>query len=94
MFDMTREVSIAGTVTNVSYRNPHVFLRVDARNDKGELVSWAIEMSNISNMQSKGIYGGTLKVGDVVTVKFNPLKDGRYGGNYTSVTAADGKVYE
>ena len=31
---------------------------------------------------------------DVVSVKVNPLKDGRFGGNYTSVTAADGKVYE
>jgi hypothetical protein len=29
-----------------------------------------------------------------VTVKVNPLKDGRFGGNYTSVTAADGKTYE
>ena len=94
MFDMTREVSVSGTVTNVSYRNPHVFLHVDARNDSGVVVSWAIEMSNISNMQSRGIYGGTFKVGDVITVKFNPLKDGKYGGNYTSVIAADGKVYE
>jgi hypothetical protein len=94
MFDMTREVSIAGTVTTVSYRNPHVFLHVDARNDSGQVVSWAIEMSNISNMQSRGIYGGTFKVGDAITVKFNPLKDGKYGGNYTSIVAADGKVYE
>jgi hypothetical protein len=94
MFDMTREVSVSGTVTNVSYRNPHVFLHLDAKNDKGEVVSWAIEMSNISNMQSRGIYGGTFKVGDRITVKFNPLKDGKYGGNYTSVIAADGKVYE
>ena len=36
----------------------------------------------------------TFKVGDLITVKFNPLKDGKYGGNYTSVIAADGKVYE
>jgi hypothetical protein len=33
-------------------------------------------------------------VGDTVTVKINPLKNGRLGGNYTSVTAADGKTYE
>jgi len=30
----------------------------------------------------------------VVTVKLNPLKNGRPGGNYTSVTAADGKIYQ
>jgi hypothetical protein len=94
MFDMTREVTITGTVTIFSYRNPHVFLHVDVKDERGEVVSWAVEMSNISNMQSRGVFGSTFKVGDVVSVKVNPLKDGRFGGNYTSVTAADGKVYE
>ncbi len=94
MFDMTREVEITGTVTIVSFRNPHVFLHVDAKDEKGQIVSWAVEMSNISNMQSRGIHGGTFKVGDVVTVKVNPLRDGKPGGNYTSIIAADGKVYE
>ena len=94
MFDMTKEVTITGTVTNYSYRNPHVFLHLEIRNDKGEVTSWAIEMSNISNMQSRGIYLSTFKPGDVITVKINPLRDGRLGGNYTSVTAADGKTYQ
>ena len=94
MFDMSREVTITGTVTSFSYRNPHVFLYLDVKDEKGGTVSWAVEMSNISNTQSRGIYQSTFKVGDVVTVKLNPLKDGRLGGNYTSVTAADGKTYE
>lgn len=94
MFDMTKEVAITGTVTNYSYRNPHVFLHIDVKDQKGEVTSWAVEMSNISNMQSRGIYLSTFKPGDVITVKINPLRDGRLGGNYTSVTAADGKVYE
>jgi hypothetical protein len=94
MFDMAREVTITGTVTTYSYRNPHVFLHLDVKGDKNETVSWAVEMSNISNMQNRGVFASTFRVGDVVTVKINPLKDGRLGGNYTSVTAADGKVYE
>ena len=94
MFDTSREVAITGTVTGVSYRNPHVFLYIDAKSDNGGVVSWAIEMSNITNMQRRGIHQSTFKVGDVVTVKVNPLKDGRFGGNYTSVTTASGKTYE
>jgi len=94
MFDMSREATITGTVTSFSYRNPHVFLYVDVKDEKGQVVSWAVEMSNIANMQSRGIYLSTFKAGDVVTVKINPLKDGRLGGNYTSVTAANGKTYE
>ncbi len=94
MFDMSREVTITGTVSTYSYRNPHVFLNLDVKNDKGEVASWAIEMSNISQMQSRGIFPSTFKPGDVVTVKINPLRDGRLGGNYTTVTAADGKTYQ
>ena len=94
MFDTSREVTVTGTVTVFSYRNPHVFLHLDVKDDKGVVTSWAIEMSNIGNMQTRGIHRSTFKVGDMVTVKINPLKDGRPGGNYTSVIAADGKTYE
>ena len=94
MFDTSREVAVTGAVTNFIYRNPHVFLYVDVKDEKGEVMSFAVEMSNIANMERRGIYRSTFKVGDVITVKVNPLRDGRAGGNYTSVTAADGKVYD
>jgi Family of unknown function (DUF6152) len=94
MFDMTREVSVTGTVTAYAYRNPHVFLYIDVKADDGTVQNWAVEMSNISNMESRGIYLSTFKPGDTITVKLNPLRDGRPGGNYTSVVAADGKKYD
>ena len=94
MFDHAMEKSVTGTVTSFSYRNPHVFLYLDVKGPDGTIVKWAIEMSNIENMRSRGIVQSTFKAGDVVTVKVNPLKDGRPGGNYTSVTAADGKMYQ
>jgi hypothetical protein len=94
MFDTSREVTITGTVTNFVYRNPHVFLYVDVKNDKGEVQGWSVEMSNIANMERRGIYRSTFKTGDVVTVKINPLHDGRPGGNYTSITTADGKTLD
>lgn len=34
MFDTSREVTIVGTVTNFSYRNPHVFLHVHVRDGR------------------------------------------------------------
>ena len=94
MFDHSKEVTVTGTVTSFVYRNPHVFLYMDVKGEDGKVVNWAIEMSNISNMESRGIYASTFKVRDVVTVKVYPLKDGRPGGNYVSVTAADGKTYD
>jgi hypothetical protein len=94
MFDTSREVTITGSVTNYSFRNPHVFLYLDVKGDDGQVVSWTVEMSNISNMERRGIYRSTFKPGEVVTIKLNPLRDGRPGGNYTSATGADGKSYD
>ena len=94
MFDTSREATITGTVTSFVFRNPHVFLYVDVKSSSGAIQSWSVEMSNISNMERRGIYASTFKVCDLVTVKVNPLKDGRAGGNYTSVTTADGKTLE
>ena len=94
MFNMTKETTLTGTVTNYSYRNPHVFLYIDVKGEDGKVTPWSIEMSNISNMERRGIFRSTFKVGDVVTVKVNPLDDGRPGGNYTSITTADGKTFD
>jgi hypothetical protein len=44
--------------------------------------------------EETGRHRSTFKPGDLVTVKINPLKDGRPGGNYTSVTTADGKTLD
>ena len=94
MFDHTKDVTLTGTVTVFEFVNPHASLYLDVKNDKGETVNYWFEMSNVPNMISRGIGKTTLKYGDAVTVKFHPLKDGRPGGNYVSITTAQGKFYD
>ena len=94
MFDHGREVTLSGTVTQFVFRNPHAFLYFDVTTDKGEVVNYWIEMSNLTNMIRRGVGQGTFKPGDKVTVNFYPLKDGRPGGSYTTILAADGKTYQ
>ena len=94
MFDHTKDVTLTGKVTVFEFVNPHASLYVDVKNDKGETVNYWFEMSNVPNMITRGIGKTTLKYGDTVTVKFHPLKDGRPGGNYVSITTDQGKFYE
>ena len=93
MFDHDKEVTITGTVAEWVFRNPHVFLYVDAKTDKGETVRYTVEMSNITNMLKVGFAATTFKAGDTVTVTMHPLVDGRPGGNYIVATSADGKQF-
>ena len=94
MFDHAQEVAVTGTVKEFVFRNPHVMLYVDVKSERGEVVNYWVEMSNIPNMIRRGITQSTFKAGDVVTVRVHPLKDGRPGGNYVTVTAGDGQTYE
>ena len=94
MFDMSKELTLTGTISKVAFRNPHVMIYVEVKQANGEVESWSVEMSSIDNEQRRGLYPNTLKPGDVVTVKLHPLRDGRKGGNYTTITTADGKTYE
>ena len=94
MFDHNKETTITGTVTEFVFRNPHVFLYIDAKNEKGETQNYWVEMSNLPNMIRRGIGQSTFKPGDKVTVHVHPLKDGRPGGSYVTITDAAGKTYE
>ena len=94
MFDHSKQVSVSGTVTEFVYRNPHVFLYIDVKSESGDTVNYWIELSNLTNMITRGIGRSTFKPGDKVTAKLHPLLDGRPGGSYVTIVAADGKTYE
>lgn len=91
MFDREKQVTITGTVTEFTWTNPHASFRVDVPNAEGKLESWAIEMNSPNNLVHEGWKRSTIKPGDKVTVKINPLRDGRPGGLYVGITLPDGK---
>jgi hypothetical protein len=94
MYDLTQETSITGNVLDFKYTNPHGALFIAVEDGSGQLVRYWIEMSNLTNMVDRGIKRTTFQRGDKITVKMHPLKDGRPGGSYTTILAADGKTYE
>lgn len=94
MFDHTRETTVTGAVKEFVFRNPHVYLYVEVKNDRGEMVTYSVEMSNIPNMIRQGITQSTFKVGEQVTVSVHPLRDGRPGGDYTTLKTADGRTFD
>ena len=94
MFDHVQRVTVRGTVTEYVYRNPHVFLYVDVEGENGEIVNYWVELSNLTNMIRRGVSQTTFRPGDKVSVNLHPLKDGRPGGSYITIVAADGTTYE
>jgi len=92
-FDTTKEVRISGTVAEVQYTNPHVWLFVDVLTPKGETESWAIEAGGPNILLRAGWKANTVKVGQKVEVTIHPMRDtGKRGGSLISIVLPDGKT--
>jgi Family of unknown function (DUF6152) len=64
----SKAVTLKGTVTAWLWTNPHVLLKLDVRNDDGNIVHWVGELVAPSNMVNFGFTAGTLKPGDDITI--------------------------
>ena len=91
MFDRQKEITLKGTVKEFQWTNPHSFIEIEVADDKGVITPYSIEMNSPNNLVHAGWKRSTIKPGDKVTVKINPLRDGRPGGLYIGITLPDGK---
>ena len=98
MFDRDTQVVKTGTVQRWSFNNPHSWLYMNVKNEDGTMTLWSFEGSAPTGLLQRGITGATFEPGNVVTVSYCPLKDGRPGGglgwarlaNGTFINPADG----
>jgi hypothetical protein len=90
MFDPNKEQTIVGSITEFNWTNPHSSFKVAVTGADGKEEIWAIEMNSPQNLIPQGWKRTTLKQGDKVTVVVRPLRDGKPGGSYMSITLADG----
>jgi hypothetical protein len=83
---------VKGAVKEYRWLNPHVFILWDAKDDKGETVTWTGEFSSPSSMMSEGMSKATFKPGDEIAVTVIPAKGGQPYGLVLKITRPDGKV--
>ena len=43
MFDFNQRFTQTGTLSKVDWRNPHIYLTVEAKNDQGQTEMWSFE---------------------------------------------------
>jgi hypothetical protein len=92
MFDQTKQVTISGTVTEFQWTNPHVYIEIDVTDETGAVKHWSVEMGSPSILMQGGWKHKDVKPGDKVTVKVNPLRDGRTGGLLVQITLPGGRM--
>src|ERR1700745_1703120 len=92
MCDMSKTVTVQGTVKEFQYTNPHSWLQVLVVGPDGHTVEWGFETEGPSTLLRVGIKLKTFQPGDKVTVVAHPMRDGRPAGSWVSATKADGTV--
>jgi hypothetical protein len=90
-FDMSKMTELKGTVTEVQWRNPHIGIFIDVRDETGKVVNWAIEHSNVITLSDEGYNRNTLKPGQEVTAVVNAGTGGRAIGYLFKIVLPDGK---
>ena len=92
VFDRTKEVKLVGSVKEFRWSNPHSFIELDVRNEKGGTDTWAVEMNPPNYLVKAGWTSKTVKPGDMVTITVNPLRTNEPVGKFVTITLPGGQV--
>jgi hypothetical protein len=67
-----KQQTIEGDLVQFMFRNPHSYIQVENKDEKGQVVRWAIEWGGGGQLGRQGVSRDTLKVGDHVVIVGNP----------------------
>lgn len=90
-FDANKRVMLKGTVTKVDWRNPHIYVYLNVRDDRGGVTEWACEGGPPNVLLRQGWTRTSVREGDEVTIDGAVAKDGSKRCNSRSVNLADGR---
>ncbi len=94
-YDLTKPVTMKGTITSIEWQNPHVFLSYDVKDDSGNVTNWGAEMAETPHqLGTRGWTKDTLKPGNEITTTVFPSKAGAPRGLISKVVLNDKVIYD
>jgi uncharacterized protein DUF6152 len=90
-FDTTKPVKLTGVLSKVEWSNPHIWIYLDVKDDKGNVTNWGFSASPPGMLTRRGITKNSLKIGETLTVSGHRAKDGSNNASGNVVTFADGR---
>src|SRR5580693_7747846 len=95
-YDQSKPLTLVGKVTKVLADNPHGWIYLDAKNERGKVVNWALELPAPNVLQRNGfdrtIYQTLLTSGEEITVQAYAAKDGSKHAWAGGLTRAGGQT--
>jgi DNA/RNA endonuclease YhcR with UshA esterase domain len=89
-FDFDQSVTVTGTVSYFSFTNPHSFIDMQVKDDKGNETLWKVFATSKVVLQRYGWSPQSVKKGDTITVTGHPDKTKPREMYLTKIVFADG----
>ena len=91
-FDISRTVTMSGVITEMKWTNPHAWLYVDVKDEKGQVRNWAIEFGSPNALYRRGWRQTDLSPRNTITVTGYPSLDQSLRISATDVKLPDGRT--
>jgi hypothetical protein len=86
--------TLSGTVTEVAWTNPHVWINVDVTDAQGRPQKWALEGGSPTALMRGGWQRDSMKPGDKLSVRCYRVRDGSQGCLLGFVTSINGTAMD
>lgn len=95
-FDVSRTLTLKGTVTKVDWTNPHIYVQLEAKDHTGKASTWRVESAPPAFLRKAGLSKSSLMAdGKPVTIEAYPARDGtRHLGFMYKFILPDGRFYQ
>jgi len=90
-YDMTKVVTLKGTVTDFQFINPHTLILFDVKNEKGIVEHWQAEATSPNHLVRAGWTKNIVKSGDEITISGFRAKNGSTVMRFQKMVLASGQ---
>jgi hypothetical protein len=89
--NMSKLVTVKGTVTEFAWENPHPMITLEVKTESGSTEKWLVGGPAINRMEANGWTRTTVKPGDTITGIGYQFSDGQKIVRLEKAVLADGK---
>ena len=92
MFDKQVIRHVTASVKEFQWTNPHIWIQIIVENEAGEMEEWSIEGLGPNSLSRKGWRRKSFKAGEIIEIKFNPMRDGSKAGGFIGAKFTNGET--
>jgi len=93
-YDLDQFTNLSGTVTEIAWTNPHVWVYMEVDDEQGASQVWALEGGSVAALTRGGWQRNSVRPGDNVSVRCYLVRDGSPGCLMGFVTNINGTAMD